>query len=100
MKLLTKEILADFKKQGDTENMKAEDVRIIVKFFNPIGLGYWYATEYNEKEELFFGYANITNGELGYFSLKELQDLQLPMGMKIERDLYYGNEHKLAEVME
>ena len=28
--------------------------------------------------------------ELGYFSLDELEQLQLPMGLKVERDLYWS----------
>gem|GEM_PF-5298616 len=45
---------------------------IIAKFLNPTGAGTWYATEYNTRERIFFGYASIFgdwNDEWGYFFL-------------------------------
>lgn len=101
MKLLTKEILNNFKRQGDTSKMEAEQVKVIVKFFNPVGIGTWYATEYNEDEKMFFGYVSLFgdhNDELGYFSLEELESLRLPMGLSIERDMYFS-AHTLKDVM-
>ena len=49
MKLLTKQIINEFRKTGSQEGSKTH--KIIVKFFNPAGAGTWYATEYNEKEK-------------------------------------------------
>lgn len=86
MKLLTKEILKKLPAIGTTE--KQADPLAQVKFFNPMGAGTWYATEFDGKD-LFFGKAIIHESELGYFSLSELQTLRLPLGMKIERDLYF-----------
>jgi hypothetical protein len=43
MKLMTKEIEALFKKIGRQE--KVDDPIVVAKFFNPTGLGTWYATE-------------------------------------------------------
>jgi len=37
--------------------------------------------------------------ELGYFSLKELQEVRGPLGLSIERDLYYEPK-SLRELME
>ena len=37
--------------------------------------------------------------ELGYFTLSQLMSIRGPMGLKVERDLYFG-KHSLAEVME
>jgi hypothetical protein len=101
MKLLTKEILNNFKRQGDTSKMEAEQVKVIVKFFNPVGIGTWYATEYNEDEKMFFGYVSLFgdhNDELGYFSLEELESIKGQFGLGIERDMYF-RKHTLKEVM-
>jgi len=102
MKLLTKKVLAAFKKQGRCDTKKAEDVKIIAKFFNPCGAGTWYATEFSEKDRIFFGWANLGDdqcAELGSFSLDELESLRCPpFGLPIERDLHFG-EHMLSEVM-
>jgi hypothetical protein len=89
MKLMTKEILKAFKAQGYCDGKPAEEVKVIAKFFNPCGSGTWYCTEYNPQDRVFFGLCCIDEAELGYVSLDELESLRLPLGLKIERDLYY-----------
>jgi len=99
MKLLTKQIIDEFRKTGSQENIK--DPKVIVKFFNPSGAGTWYATEYNEKDKIFFGYVSIFgdhNDEWGNFSLEELEDFKGSFGLGIERDLHFGN-HTIKEVV-
>jgi len=91
MKLLTQELLKRFEKIGRQEN-KADPL-IIAKFFNPVGAGTWYATEYNPKDKTFYGYVSIFgdwNDEWGYFSLTELEGYKGPFGLGIERDLYFS----------
>ena len=98
MKLVTKELEKRFKKVGRQEDVK--DPVIIAKFFNPAGAGTWYATEYDPKDKIFFGYVSIFedhNDEWGSFSLVELEDYRGPMGIRIERDLYCG-EMKFSEI--
>jgi len=98
MKLLTKELEQRFKEIGSQEGVK--DPIIIAKFFNPTGIGYWFAYEYNPKEKIFFGYVSLFgdyNDELGYFSLAELETFKGKFGLGIERDLYF-NEKPLSEV--
>jgi len=90
MKLLTKELMDKLPKLYSQENVK--DPMVIVKFFNPVGRENWFAIEYNPEEKLFFGYASLFgdyNDELGYFGLEELEQVKLPLGIKIERDLYF-----------
>jgi len=90
MKLLTKELIKRFREVGYQEKVK--DPIVVAKFFNPIGAGTWFATEYGEDEKVFFGYVSIFsdwNDEFGTFSLEELEEIKLPLGMKIERDLYF-----------
>lgn len=43
MRLITKQIESLFKKFGSQE--KVDDPVVVVKFFNPTGVGTWYATE-------------------------------------------------------
>jgi len=103
MKLLTKALLAEFKKQGYCDGKDPKEVKIIAKFFNPSGIGTWYATEYDPKERMFFGFVSLFNDfcdELGYFSLDELESIKCPpFGLGIERDLHFGT-HYLVEVLE
>ena len=89
MKLMTKEIEKKLPKLYETEDIPVEDKVAVVKYFNPCGAGTWYGIEYDPEEKLFFGYAEITDGEFGYFSLPELESINLPFGMHIERDLYF-----------
>lgn len=61
----------------------------VVKFFNPVGLGTWLATELDADYDTCFGLADLGFPEIGSFSLEELATLQLPFGMHIERDLFF-----------
>jgi hypothetical protein len=99
MKLMTKELEVRFKEVGSQEEVK--DPLIIAKYFNPSGAGTWYATEYNPEERIFFGYVSIfgdLNDEWGYFSLEELESVRGPLGLGIERDLYFG-EKRASEII-
>lgn len=96
MELMTKEILEALPKFGATDDMK--EIPIIVKYFTPIlSRWYWYVLE-GEKQEngdiLLFGLVEgLDNGsrEYGYFSLSDLESIELPFEFKIERDLYFSN---------
>jgi hypothetical protein len=90
MKLLTKELLRRFAQVGRQENVA--DPLVIAKFFNPIGAGTWYATEYDPESQMFFGYVSIFgdyNDEWGSFALSELESYRGKFGLGIERDLYF-----------
>lgn len=91
MQLLTEELKRRFREVG-VQGMTNTDPLIIAKFFNPVGPGTWYATEYDENDEIFFGYVSIFgdwNDEWGSFSLAELQEFKGLFGIGIERDLYW-----------
>lgn len=92
MLLMTKEleqVLNDY--PIGSQDGKGYDAKVIVKYFNPCGAGTWLITE-GEKQEngdwLLFGYCNIFEWEWGYVLLSELESIQLPFGLKIERELY------------
>lgn len=111
MKLLTKELVANFRKTGSQED-KGDDAVVIAKYFHPFSSWYWYATEIvgvrrgGEELELkevsdydvldaddviFFGLVNGFESELGYFSLAELKTIRLK-GLPIERDLWFKDK--------
>lgn len=54
MKLLTQEILADFRKVGN--QMQEADPILICKFFHPASVRTRYPTEYDEESGIFYGY--------------------------------------------
>ena len=47
---------------------------------------------------MFFGYVQGDYDEWGCFSLKELEEVEGPMGLKIERDKYFGKQ-KFSEAI-
>lgn len=99
MKLLNKGLISRFAKVGSQESVK--DPIVIAKFFNPTGAGYWYATEYNPEDKIFFGYVSIfgdSNDEWGSFSLAELEEFKGQLGLGIERDLHCG-EFPVSKVL-
>lgn len=101
MKLLTKEIVEKFKKYPlySQDNVEGMNKKVLVKFFNPYGVGTWVITEASWQEEeqdwLMYGLAELGYGyEWGYVSFNELNSLRVNVfGAKlpIERDMYIGN---------
>jgi len=87
MKLFTKAILDSLPPLYSQE--KVEDPIARVKFFNPCGIGTWYLTEYDPEEKLGFGLCCLQEEELGYVSIEELEQVRLPFGLKIERDMHW-----------
>ncbi len=94
MKLLTKEIIKKLPKLYATEDIDLLDKEVVCKFFNPCGLGTWYAIEGQEVDGdfIFFGLVDLHEKEFGYFSLNELQAIKLPFGLSIERDIHFSSE--------
>lgn len=83
-----------------------------VKFFTPDANWTWYASEgspvdadgYFDTDKpkvdyLFFGLVSGFDVELGYFSLSELESVRGPLGLPIERDLYFVPK-ALGELMQ
>jgi len=97
MKLLTKEIekrLPRLHSQEEVPNPK-----IIVKFFHPLSSWTWYVVEGEidpDGDILFFGLVDGFEKELGYFALKQLEEIKVK-GLGIERDKFFGYNHKLSE---
>ena len=95
MELLTDEIKQALPDLYTTEDTPTDQKEIVCKFFNPCGIGTWYVVEGSEDADgdwTFFGLVEMHEKEWGYFKLSELQSLQLPFGMGIERDIFWGKE--------
>lgn len=100
MKLLTQEIINKMPALYATDGQPKEERKIIVKFFTPDSNWNWYVLEGEKEGEdwRFFGLVEGFEKELGYFMLSELQTSKGPIGLHIERDMYFGN-HVLSEFM-
>ena len=106
MKLLTQELEEKFKQYPlGSQDGKMGNAELIAKFFNPTGAGTWYITEGSRLENgdyEMFGYCHLGDdeyAELGYVMLSELEKLNLPFGLKIERDLYLSKNCTLVDAM-
>lgn len=94
MKLINEKILASIPAIYSTEKTLLEDKIAQVHFFNPAGAGDWYVFEAEKLEDgnvLFFGWMNLLEGELGYFSLNELEEVRVFKGIiGLERNLSFS----------
>lgn len=66
------------------------------KFFAPWGQWTWYVIEHDGADTC-YGLVVGVEAELGYFSLRELEGVQGPGGLAIERDVHFRPQ-PLAEV--
>lgn len=106
MNLVTKELEKKFEKYPfDSQEGLLGNAKVIVKYFNPTGVGTWLITEAEKKENgkyLFFGYCHLgddQNAEFGYVSQEALENISLPFGLKIERDLYLNEDTTVIDEM-
>lgn len=86
MKLITKKLLQQLPKLYETEH--EPDPLVRVKFFFPSFHWTWYGIEF-DGDDLFFGFVDGDEPELGYFTLSELAQQRDALGLPIERDLWF-----------
>ena len=106
MELLTKELEKRFEEFPlGSQDGKLGLAKVIVKYFNPCGVGTWLITEGQRTDDgdfEMFGYCHLgddDNAELGYVRLSELQAITGPLGIGIERDLYFDEDCTLENAI-
>ena len=89
MDLLTSELRSELPKLYSQDGNK--NPTVYAKFFFPAGAWTWFVTEGEPDGEdfRFFGYVIGDFDEWGYFSLNELQSIQVH-GLTVERDLNFS----------
>ena len=99
MKLFTSSIEKRLIKNHEANVGKEKTIqhKVVVKLFNPTGIGTWYLTEYNPKTDLAFGLGCIHDKEIGSVSMKELREFRGQFGLGIERDKYFDSNKKTME---
>lgn len=65
------------------------DPVVHAKLFTPWAGWTWYVTEFDGCDTL-FGLVSGHEVELGYFSLREIEELRGPGGLRVERDLHFS----------
>ncbi len=89
--LVTKEMLARLPALHTYEGHSPDSVPVPLRIFNPIGIGEWSFFESGREGDdiMFFGWCSPLGrdcAELGYQSLRELESVRLPWGLRLEVD--------------
>lgn len=88
MKLITKEI--EKKAQAQFSQGSSFEQTVVAKFFDPCGSWTWYLMNQDpEDPDYLWGIVKGFEVEMGSFSLSELESVKGPLGIGIERDLYF-----------
>ena len=84
---MTKEI----QKQAEKQYPLGADMeqKVVAKYLNPAGKGTWYLMNTEPESDYAWGIVNLFDIEMGSFTISELENIKLPFGLKIERDLYF-----------
>jgi len=101
MKLITKEIRTKLEANARKTEIEGEDDhRPVVKLFNPAGAATWLLTEI--EGDIAFGLCDLGMGspELGSVSIAELEAVQGPLGIGIERDMYFTADKTISQYAE
>ena len=100
MKLITEEFEELFKDYPLYSQEEADDPIVIAKLFDPCVSATWFLTEYDPEEKIAFCYVTgLVADEYGYTSLIELESIERPFGLTIERDLYFVQK-RLSELVD
>ena len=100
--LIPKTLLSDIPDIYETEGVS--NPLCYVKFFTPDSNWTWFIMEISKDgDQTCFGYVVGLDSELGFFSLAELESVHGPLGLAVERDMFFtptpfeqikGNEQK------
>ena len=80
------EALAHMPALYSTEKQELEDHLFLMRFYHPLSRTNWYATEYDPREKIFFGWTNGDFQEWDYFSLLEMAFVEV-QGVPVMWDL-------------
>ena len=87
--LMPKELIGLFQQHNEA-NRETSDPLIVARYFNPAWAQTWYMTEYSADDGIFFCFVTgMPFPEWGTVALSDFIELQLPLWLKIERDLYF-----------
>ena len=91
---LSQKEIQELRHNFDANNNRSADQTVqvfkpVVKLFNPTGSGTWYLTEL-APDNMGFGICQLHEIELGYVSLNALNELRLPLGLSIEKDISFS----------
>ena len=104
MKLWTKEVEKKAARFPlGSQDGKGENAEVIVKFFNPYGIGTWLITEAEKEGDdwMLYGLCDLGFPEWGYVRLSEITSTRVNVfgcRMPLERDMYIGKHPTVKEL--
>ena len=86
-KLIPEQLINEIPPLYSTEELK--EPTVYCKLF--LGNWTWFITEIDFNRDICFGYVQspFCDGELGYFTLSEIEEIRGPLGLEAERDLSF-----------
>ena len=100
--LIPQTLLSEIPDLYETEGVA--NATCYVKLFTPDSNWTWFIMEVSKSDEnICFGYVQGLDNELGFFSLEEIETVHGPLGLAVERDMFFtptpfeqikGNEQK------
>ncbi len=98
--LLTQKDIEQLTKNHESGVKTGKSGNVVVKLFNPAGVGTWYLSELYPDKNIAYGLCCLTEAEFGNVSVEELKSLKLPMGLTIEKDKWFpANKHSLEDCL-
>jgi hypothetical protein len=90
MQLLPDELRASIPKLYSQEKVSMQEKTVHAKFFFPAADWTWFVTEGEQEGDdfVFFGFVKGFEEEWGYFTLKELENINVEH-LRVKRDLYF-----------
>lgn len=87
-KLIPQTLLSDIPDLYGTEGIS--NPLCYIKLFTPDSSWIWFIMEISKDDnQTCFGYVTGLDGELGFFSLAEIESVHGPLGLAVERDIYF-----------
>lgn len=80
-------IAASIPKLGETAEQS--DPILHIKWFTPTSNWTWWIAEYDPVSRICYGLVHGLEREWGTFSLDEIRHIRGPLGLPVERDLYF-----------
>ena len=84
--LIPKELIEEMNIPKLYETERTINPICYVKLFTPDSVFTWFIIELSIDEDTCYGFVKGFESELGYFSLKELENIKGALGLAVERD--------------
>ena len=81
----------DIKRKAQKQYIEGSDMeqKVVAKYFDPVGSWKWFLMNMDKDGDYCWGIVEGNEVEMGSWLMSDLQNQKLPLGLGIERDLYF-----------